>query len=199
MLPDVEKKLKLYLNRENHMNPQFEETTFQNALKWLGFTKGGPVSQSTGQNKKAKIQGSTLIHNRHEWAESTIFQMVAVALNVQLVVFTEAQLLFENLNPYYNQNAKCYSLTFASYNDAHAHAHAHAIFISTTTKPLPDLAAGLKKVLPMKYLIYHIILHTMFQKKLIGRVHGPRHLMQLRKILRMSCQCARMMMKNISL
>jgi hypothetical protein len=23
---------------------------------------------------------------------------------------------------------------------AHAHAHAHAIFISTTTKPLPDLA-----------------------------------------------------------
>jgi hypothetical protein len=25
---------------------------------------------------------------------------------------------------------------------AHAHAHAHAIFISTTTKPLPDLAAN---------------------------------------------------------
>ncbi len=25
---------------------------------------------------------------------------------------------------------------------SHAHAHAHAIFISTTTKPLPDLAAN---------------------------------------------------------
>ena len=25
---------------------------------------------------------------------------------------------------------------------AHAHAHAHAIFVSTTTKPLPDLAAN---------------------------------------------------------
>jgi hypothetical protein len=33
-------------------------------------------------------------------------------------------------------------------SEVHAHAHAHAIFISTTTKPLPDLAADTDYVTP---------------------------------------------------
>jgi hypothetical protein len=100
MWPGVERKLNKFLNREAYMEPEFEELTFQSALKWLGFTEEEePVSQSTDENKKAKIQGSKLIHNRHEWADSKIFHMVALALNIQLLVFTKYDVQFPQFNP----------------------------------------------------------------------------------------------------
>jgi hypothetical protein len=118
MWPGVIRKLNKCLNREAYMEPEFEELTFQSALEWLGFTEQKSVSQSTDKNKKAKIPGSKLIHNRHKWGESIIFQMVATALNVQLLVFTKSELQFPEFNPRYNKKAQYYGLSFASSNDS---------------------------------------------------------------------------------
>lgn len=120
MLPGVRLKLNTFLNRNAYMEPEFERLTFQSALKWLGFAEEEeePVSQSTDENKKAKIQGSKLIHNRHEWADSKIFYMVALALNIQLLVFTKYDVQFPEFNPRYNKKAQCYGLSFATSNDS---------------------------------------------------------------------------------
>jgi hypothetical protein len=53
------------------------------------------------------------------------------------------ELLIRYVEAYHGQvHSACKGALNHTLHYAHAHAHAHAIFILTTTKPLPDLAAN---------------------------------------------------------